>query len=119
MDSAVLANHYSRADDTEKAVNDCRLAAAVQPSYSGKGRSNCVSTRRLSPVSRGESGALSVLFSLPTSRGVRRAVRFKNGALAAPSQNEIRNYEAEALRLKGELLLRQNEPSSAEVRSGF
>jgi class 3 adenylate cyclase/predicted ATPase len=40
-------------------------------------------------------------------------------ALAAADEHEIRHYEAEMHRLKGELLLRQNNSNTAEVQSCF
>ena len=40
-------------------------------------------------------------------------------ALAAADENGIRFYEAETYRLKGELLLRQNDSNTAEAQSCF
>jgi predicted ATPase len=40
-------------------------------------------------------------------------------ALAAAEEHENRTYEAETHRLKGELLLRQNDPNAAEAQSCF
>jgi predicted ATPase len=40
-------------------------------------------------------------------------------ALAAADENEIRFYEAETHRLKGELLLRQNDSNTAEAQNCF
>jgi class 3 adenylate cyclase/predicted ATPase len=41
------------------------------------------------------------------------------GALDAANEHEIRNYEAEALRLKGELLLKRNDSDIAEAQGCF
>jgi predicted negative regulator of RcsB-dependent stress response len=40
-------------------------------------------------------------------------------ALAAADENEIRFYEAETHRLKGELLLKQEDSNAAEAQSCF
>jgi predicted ATPase len=40
-------------------------------------------------------------------------------ALTAANEHEIRHYESEAHRLKGELLLRQDDSNAAEARTCF
>jgi predicted ATPase len=56
---------------------------------------------------------------MQTGRGVDHGLDVLSGALGVANENEYRLYEAEIHRLKGELLLRRDDPNTAKAQSCY